>query len=87
MVFPNHLSGPFLFRERLQRISTSLVTYETNAPVRGKYEIEQLYFRYTSLFGLWEKQQTIELVDSVKVIPDLTETKHYLGNAQTFFII
>ena len=28
-----------------------MVTYETIAPVRGKYEIEKLYFRYTS--RLW----------------------------------
>ena len=49
-------------------------------------KLSKLYFRYTSRFGLWAKQQTIELVDSVKVIPDLTETKHYLGNAQRFLL-
>ena len=49
-------------------------------------KLSSLYFRYTSHFGLWEKQLTIELVDSIKVIPDLTETKQYLGNAQRFLL-
>lgn len=83
---PQSFERPFPLRGKAPRVSTSLVTYEINAPVRGQYEIEQLYFRYTSRFGLWAKQQTIELVDSVKVIPDLTETKHYLGNAQRFLL-
>lgn len=83
---PQSFERPFPLRGKASKISTSLVTYETNAPVRGKYDIEQLHFRYTSRFGLWEKQQTIELVDSIKVIPDLTETKHYLENAQRFLL-
>ena len=83
---PQSFERPFPLRGEAPRVSASIVTYETNAPVRGKYDIERLYFRYTSRFGLWAKQQTIELVDSVKVIPDLTETKHYLGNAQRFLL-
>lgn len=83
---PQSFKRPFPLRGEAPRVSTSIVTYATNAPVRGKYDIERLYFRYTSRFGLWAKQQTIELVDSVKVIPDLTETKHYLGNAQRFLL-
>ncbi|MBO0586744.1 DUF58 domain-containing protein [Sporosarcina sp. E16_8] len=83
---PQSFKRPFPLRGKAPRASTSLVTYETNAPVRGLYEIDRLYFRYTSRFGLWAKQQTVELVDSVKVIPDLTETKHYLGNAQRFLL-
>lgn len=83
---PQSFERSFPLRGEAPRVSASIVTYETNAPVRGKYDIERLYFRYTSRFGLWAKQQTIELVDSVKVIPDLTETKHYLGNAQRFLL-
>lgn len=83
---PQSFKRPFPLRGEAPRVSASIVTYETNAPLRGKYDIERLYFRYTSRFGLWAKQQTIELVDSVKVIPDLTETKHYLGNAQRFLL-
>ena len=83
---PQSFEQSFPLRGMAPKESTTLVTYETSAPVRGKYEIERLYFRYSSHFGLWEKQLTIELVDSVKVIPDLTETKQYLGNAQRFLL-
>lgn len=62
------------------------ITYETTAADRGKYAINKLYFRYRSLFGLWEKQTTVELPDTIKVIPDLTETKQYLENAQQFLL-
>ncbi|MBP2239824.1 uncharacterized protein (DUF58 family) [Cytobacillus eiseniae] len=61
-------------------------TYEAIAPIRGKYEIKKLYFRYTSPLGLWEKQLTTEMIDMVKVIPDLSETKRYLENAQAFLL-
>jgi uncharacterized protein (DUF58 family) len=83
---PQSFKRSFPLQGKVPKASTSLVTYETIAPVRGKYEIEQLYFRYSSRLGLWEKQLTIELVDSVKVIPDLTETKQYLENAQRFLL-
>ncbi|MGG3467045.1 DUF58 domain-containing protein [Neobacillus pocheonensis] len=66
--------------------STITISYETIARERGLYEIQKLYFRYQGMFGLWEKQVTVELADSVKVIPDLTETKQYLENAQQFLL-
>ncbi|WP_312469561.1 DUF58 domain-containing protein [Neobacillus sp.] len=69
-----------------EKESTTEITYETIALVRGRYEIKKLYFRYSSLLGLWEKQKTDELMESVKVIPDLTETKQYLENAQKFLV-
>lgn len=61
-------------------------SYEVTAPVRGKYHFEKLYVRYRSTFGLWEKQWAVPLHDMVKVIPDLTETKQYLENAQRFLL-
>ncbi|NHM34020.1 DUF58 domain-containing protein [Bacillus sp. C11] len=66
--------------------SAAEVRYETIATVRGKYEIEKIYFRFSSSLGLWEKQLTVELADTAKVIPDLTETKQYLENAQQFLM-
>lgn len=62
------------------------VTYESTALVRGKYEVKKLYCRYRSFIGLWEKQTTVDLAGTVKVIPDLTETKQYLANAQQFLL-
>lgn len=83
---PQTFERPFPLHGFAEKDVTTVFTYETIARVRGKYEIEKLYFRYTSLLGLWEKQKTVELPDSVKVIPDLTETKQYLENAQKFLV-
>ncbi|WP_404452169.1 DUF58 domain-containing protein [Virgibacillus necropolis] len=69
---------------RVETQAISNITYQTKATVRGKYGLEKLYVRYSSLIGLWEKQTTIVLKDVVKVIPDLTDTKYYLENAQQF---
>ncbi|WP_413299276.1 DUF58 domain-containing protein [Bacillus sp. 1P10SD] len=68
------------------RNSTVQLTYEMTATKRGIYDVSKLYFRYKSFLGLWEKQITLEMYDSVKVIPDLTDTKQYLANAQQFLV-
>ncbi|MGM0843610.1 MAG: DUF58 domain-containing protein [Bacillota bacterium] len=65
---------------------TSSFFYKTSAPVRGRYDIEKLYLRYRSRLGLWEKQKTFSREESVKVIPDLTDTKRFLENAQQFLL-
>lgn len=77
---PFPLTGKISFRSKAQ------ISYETRANVRGRYEIKKLYVRYSSLLRLWEKQLTVDLANDVKVIPDLTETKHYLENAQSFLL-
>ena len=81
---PQSFQRPFPLVGKIPKEATMEISYETIAIERGKYEIGNLYFRYTSLLGLWEKQTTIGIEDSVKVIPDLTETKQYLENAQQF---
>ncbi|RIW31888.1 DUF58 domain-containing protein [Bacillus salacetis] len=65
---------------------TSTLLYKTAAPVRGQYAIEKLFLRYRSKLGLWEKQKTFTIEESVKVIPDLTDTKRFLEDAQQFLI-
>ncbi|WP_335484698.1 DUF58 domain-containing protein [Bacillus sp. JJ1773] len=83
---PQVFHRPFPFQGKAVMGSSTIHSYETKASVRGRYEINKLYFRYTSSLGLWEKQITVELHDSVKVIPDLSETKQYLENAQQFLL-
>ncbi|MEH7502634.1 DUF58 domain-containing protein [Neobacillus drentensis] len=83
---PQSFARPFPMAGTIPKEATVEISYDTTALVRGKYEINKLYFRYSSLLSLWEKQVTVELGDSVKVIPDLTETKHYLENAQKYLI-
>ncbi|MFK9095285.1 DUF58 domain-containing protein [Bacillus salipaludis] len=81
---PESFKQPFPLGGNIPKETIVEISYDTIAHVRGKYNFSKLYFRYTSLLGLWEKQTTIELEESVKVIPDLTETKQYLENAQQF---
>ncbi|MFZ3579976.1 DUF58 domain-containing protein [Virgibacillus sp. DJP39] len=81
---PQSFHKNFPVRGSIEKQGTSMVTYHTQASVRGMYELEKLYVRYCSSIGLWEKQMTVALKDAVKVIPDLTDTKHYLENAQQF---
>ncbi|MEH7237494.1 DUF58 domain-containing protein [Bacillus sp. JJ1562] len=66
--------------------TTTRITYETEAMERGDYQINKLYFRYKSLLGLWEKQITFTVNNQVKVIPDLSESRQYLENAQKFLL-
>jgi uncharacterized protein (DUF58 family) len=81
---PQSFDRPFPLKGQIQKNSTVGITYATIATIRGDYGIHKLYFRYCSRFGLWEKQTTVLLPETVKVIPDLTETKQYLENAQAF---
>ena len=81
---PQSFDRPFPLKGQIQKDSTVVITYDTTATIRGEYEVQKLYFRYSSRFGLWEKQTTVSLTETVKVIPDLTETKQYLENAQAF---
>jgi uncharacterized protein (DUF58 family) len=81
---PQSFDRPFPLKGTIQSLATGKIVYPTIAETRGKYEIRKLYFRYRSMLGLWEKQTTVELTETVKVIPDLTVTKQYLENAQQF---
>ncbi len=83
---PQSFQRPFPLRGTAKEEAMTSIKYETIASVRGDYDIKQLYLRYTSKFGLWQKQMTIDLIETVKVIPDLTETKSYLGNAQKYLL-
>ncbi|KQL19522.1 DUF58 domain-containing protein [Cytobacillus solani] len=83
---PQSFIQQFPLKGNVSTQTTVLAAYEVIAPVRGEYEIDKIYFRYSSPLGLWEKQLTIEQSNAVKVIPDLTETKQYLENAQKFLL-
>jgi uncharacterized protein (DUF58 family) len=83
---PQSFHHPFPFYGEMEKENVVIATYGTKAGIRGKYEINKLYFRYRSMYGLWEKQVSVELKDEIKVIPDLTETRTYLENAQQFLL-
>lgn len=83
---PQSFSRPFPFTGMVSKNTRKQFTYYTTAPVRGEYHVSKLYLRYQSRFGLWQKQKAFEEKDTIKVIPDMTETKQYLENAQKFLI-
>lgn len=83
---PQSFLRSFPIKGLVERGVRKKFTYHTVAPARGDYKIEKLYLRYKSRIGLWQKQMAVEQVFSVKVIPDMTETKQLLENAQRFLI-
>nr|WP_245542455.1 DUF58 domain-containing protein [Siminovitchia fordii] len=83
---PQSFKRPFPVRGIGRKEALTEVSYETSAPVRGDYDVTRLYFRYKSTLGLWEKQTTAELPQALKVIPDMTETKQYLQDAQRYLL-
>ncbi|PFP31203.1 DUF58 domain-containing protein [Bacillus sp. AFS073361] len=83
---PQSFVRPFPIAGSIPKEAIVSISYETNAMTRGMYEVKKIYFRYSSLLGLWEKQVNVELRDEIKVIPDLTETKQYLENAQKYLV-
>ncbi len=83
---PQSFHADFPLQSVLSGGSTTRMTYNLIAPVRGQYRLNKVYARYTSRLGLWQKQTATEIVDEVKVIPDLTETKKYLEDAQTYLL-
>lgn len=83
---PQSFRRPFPLNGLVERRSTGEFSYETVADVRGKYEITNLYFRYQSVLGLWTKQTLVHLPMTIRVIPDLTETKKLLEDAQLFLL-
>lgn len=66
--------------------TTTEVVYHVFPLERGQYTIQKLYIRYKSSFGLWEKQKTLHLEQTVKVLPNLTQTHQYLTNAQRYLL-
>lgn len=83
---PQSFHRPFPLRGIVPKGNNKKFTYKTTAPVRGEYTVEKIYVRYSSLFGLWKKEITFQQKMKIKVIPDLTESKQYLENAQKFLL-
>ncbi|WP_026907853.1 DUF58 domain-containing protein [Paucisalibacillus globulus] len=83
---PQVFTVDFPLEGHLPKREKVTLSYNFIATVRGKYQIKKLYVRYSSSLGLWKKQAALEIVDEVHVIPDLTETKKYLEDAQRYLM-
>lgn len=53
---------------------------------RGLFPLKNIYLRYQSQLGLWQKQKTFAIEDSIKVIPNLSESRDYLTSAQKYLL-
>ncbi|MGM0835300.1 MAG: DUF58 domain-containing protein [Bacillota bacterium] len=81
---PQSFERPFPLSGKVDKETSVKFIYQTKAPVRGDYQVNKMYIRYRSSLGLWEKQISISLKGSIKVIPDMTQTKQFLEDAQKF---
>ncbi|KMK75067.1 DUF58 domain-containing protein [Alkalihalobacillus pseudalcaliphilus] len=81
---PQSFSQPFPIYGHVGKGEAQTVQYPLKAPVRGDYEINELFVRYRSKMGLWERQNYFEQKEYIKVIPDITEMKAYLESAQRY---
>ncbi|WP_394219213.1 DUF58 domain-containing protein [Halobacillus trueperi] len=84
--FPQSFSQPFPLQKEIQGHEKVHITYPFHAEQRGEYMLPHLHIRYHSRFGLWEKQMRVEQTERVRIIPDLTESRNFLEDAQRFLL-
>ncbi|WP_188385321.1 DUF58 domain-containing protein [Ornithinibacillus halotolerans] len=83
---PQSFQARFPLMSQVEAEEGVRISYELCAPVRGDYKLDKLYARYSSKFGLWEKQTAVHDSFNVRVLPDLSETKNYLEDAQKYLM-
>jgi uncharacterized protein (DUF58 family) len=64
----------------------NVLSYESTPQMRGDFEISLVFFRYQSLFGLWEKQMSFEQTNKISVIPDMSEVRGHLASLQKLLL-
>ncbi|MBX0358163.1 DUF58 domain-containing protein [Halobacillus sp. Nhm2S1] len=84
--FPQSFTQPFPLQKEIQGHEEVHITYPFHAEQRGDYTLPHLHIRYHSHFGLWEKQVRVEQTERVRIIPDLTESRNFLEDAQRFLL-
>lgn len=84
---PESFLRPFPLHGQLHGRESTEVTYTSNVSVRGDYALNQLYFRYHSRLGLWEKQLRFSMNQTVKVIPNMSQVRDYLAVIPKFLML
>ncbi|UOQ45032.1 DUF58 domain-containing protein [Halobacillus salinarum] len=84
--FPESFERPFPLKGIIDPHSEQVTSFTFKAHHRGDYSLEGIYIRYRSKFGLWEKQMKAGLQDHIRVLPDMTESRQYLLDAQQFLL-
>ncbi len=83
---PPSFQAVYPCQHRLKKRAVTKISYPIFPQVRGKYFVQNIYIRVKSILGLWEKQITFSQSEEIKVIPNLSETKRYLENAQQYLL-
>ena len=79
---PPSFADPFPLKGQISSGQTLVLSYNSQAPIRGDYELDKVYFRYQSGLGLWEKQAIFPTLTKVRVLPDMSLVRGYLATAQ-----
>jgi len=79
---PPSFSDPFPLIGKISGGQTITWFYHSKASLRGDYELDKVYFRFTANLTLWEKQVAFPTISKVRVIPDMSLVRGYLATAQ-----
>lgn len=79
---PPSFADPFPLQGQIPSGRSLGLSYASQAPVRGDYALDKVYFRYRSGLALWEKQAVFPTLTKVRVLPDMSLVRGYLATAQ-----
>jgi uncharacterized protein (DUF58 family) len=83
---PTSFLRPFPIGGEVGRGQEKVISYESTPQLRGDFELGLVFFRYQSLFGLWEKQMSFEQTNKISVIPDMSEVRGHLASLQKLLL-
>lgn len=76
-------ASPSEFRLQVKPRTRFERSYSLNAGRRGKFELERVYFRRSSLLGLWHRFFAKEVTSEIHVYPDMKQLGEYALLART----
>jgi uncharacterized protein (DUF58 family) len=83
---PTSFLRPFPIGGEVGGGQEKVISYESTPQLRGDFELGLVFFRYQSLFGLWEKQMSFEQTNKISVIPDMSEVRGHLASLQKLLL-
>jgi uncharacterized protein (DUF58 family) len=83
---PTSFLRPFPIGGEVGGGQEKIISYESTPQLRGDFELGLVFFRYQSLFGLWEKQMSFEQTNKLSVIPDMSEVRGHLASLQKLLL-
>jgi uncharacterized protein (DUF58 family) len=78
-----HFSPEVMATTTLPGRSVAVFEYQLRPRHRGAFQLEKIYLRVQSLFGLWVRMITLDCRDELHVYPDLRQISQYAALART----